>query len=415
MDDNRFDDIIKGKVGEFEEPGFDAAALANFHHQMDSVHVSPWYSRYRTELLGGGAITMSTLLILLSLWYVNQQKSDVWEKNAALIALQQEQIAKLTRELDELKELAPDTLYIRPERIEVQTLLTKIAALESVINDLAARSANNSTPGLSPHHPVARTVTPAAFYPSDETTPLVVQFYSNPGDIRAQQHDHASSGIESGKFSAKTQRELEKHYHNGVGIRVGPALDLSKGIYEAGHGRIDFSGGVLGDFILSPVLSIETGGKFSHRFYEIPGDEVSSSGILLPDIDPDMQPLVTADIDSWTVEVPINLKYRSPLSMRSHWLAGIGYSSVFMTKQIFEYDYQLDGNQSVQLNESHHYSQTKMNPGTLNFSLGLSNQFRSNKILETSLYYQNRLGVTGLEKIQANFIGIRAVYWFTVR
>ena len=218
-------------------------------------------------------------------------------------------------------------------------------------------------------------------------------------------------------FSAKTARELEKHYRHGIGIRLGPTLELSKGFYRHGAGKIDVTGGLLGDFILSPSLSLETGAKFIHRIYEISDDELPSASSTLPDINEDLEPLTSAEIDSWIIEVPLNLKYRYPLSTTTHGLVGLGYSSQIYTKQSLEYSYKLDGvaSGSGYITEPHIFSDIKRYAGTFNISLGLSKRLKNNKTLETSFYYQHGSGESGVEKMKSNFVGIRSAYWFNIK
>lgn len=416
MDDSRFDDIIKRKVSEYEEAGFDAGALDALHRQLGSVHVSPWYSRYHSELLIGAGFTVSTFLILLALWFLNNQKTEAWNKNVRLIEFQQEQITQLKGQLDDLEKPPADTVYIREESMPVQTLLNKISELELIIRNLGTQSDHDSYAARSFDIPVSTTLTPAIFFPN-EKTPITLQV--NDGLTSAPKNEARPTTPpgqdQTEPFSVKTFRSLEKHYRKGVGIRIGPALDFSKGLYETGQGRIDYAGGLLGDFILSPSLSIETGAKFIHRFYKLREGDLSTPDIRLPDINPDLEPVISADVDAWMLEIPVSLKYRMPLSMKSHWLAGIGYSSQTVTKQIFEYEYELEGNSSVRINESIGYTRTKIYPGTLNISLGISNQLKNKKIIESSLYYQHGLGDTGIEKMRSNFIGLRAAYWFTLR
>ena len=216
------------------------------------------------------------------------------------------------------------------------------------------------------------------------------------------------------QFSAKTVRELEKHYRKGMGIRLGPTLDLSKGFYDQGTGGIDIAGGLLGDFIVSPSLSVETGAKFIHRYYEMSEEELNTNPTL-PYINPDLAPITQAEVDSWMIEVPMNLKYRYPMSAKTYALAGLGYSSVIYTKQVFEYSYNFDALPSGYVTEPHSNNDVTRYSGTVNISLGISKRLKNNKILETSLYYQHGLGEMGVEKNLSNYVGIRGVYWFTVK
>ena len=55
MDDHKFDDIIKSKVGDYEEKGFDPASLASLHHQMAMQSAVPWYVSRRSEIITGSA------------------------------------------------------------------------------------------------------------------------------------------------------------------------------------------------------------------------------------------------------------------------------------------------------------------------------------------------------------------------
>lgn len=48
--------------------------------------------------------------------------------------------------------------------------------------------------------------------------------------------------------------------------------------------------------------------------------------------------------------------------------------------------------------------------------MGFVYQLKNKKILETSIFYQYSLGDLGYEGIKnPSFLGIRGVYWFTIR
>ncbi len=207
---------------------------------------------------------------------------------------------------------------------------------------------------------------------------------------------------------------MEKHYRDGIGVQVGPTLELSKGIYSVGMGEPAISAGILANLVFSPSIGLETGVKYVHRFYEISGEE-SLSGTELPGVNPALGTLINADVDSWIMEVPLNLKYRFPISMKTHWLAGIGYSSILYTKQIFEYDHEFESGSPVTINSAYEKSGIEVYPGTLNISLGLSRELKNRKTLETSVYYQHGLGKMGIENARINYVGLRGLYWFTVR
>ena len=419
MDDKDFDDIIKRKVGEHEDPVFDSSALSSFHQQMATLDYTPWPSRYRTELMIGSGIAAGTFLILLSMWLLNTDASESFETSNLLIQDQQKKITELQTEINVLKKRKPDTVYImqvtmsdaESKQLEEMKLMilklkkdlaissAKIQSLSAGSDSLSLGSTSNSY--FDPHH-------------SNLFSAKVVPTEKNQKSMRAVDKSDGERKKSHTQFSAKTVRELEKHYRTGMGIRLGPTLDLSKGFYDQGSGEIDIAGGLLGEFIVSPSLSFETGAKFIHRVYEIPEEDLNSN-LTLPDVNSDLAPVTQADIDSWMIEVPMNLKYRYPLSTKTYALAGLGYSSVIYTKQILEYSYNFDAIPSGYITEPHIINDVTRYSGTLNISLGISKRLKNNKILETSLYYQHGLGEMGVEKNHSNYFGIRGVYWFTVK
>ena len=103
MDDQRFDDIIKQKVGNYEDTEFDPSSLAALHHQMAGLSVWPWYSRYKTELLVAGGMTLCTLLIVASQWYYTARENDLLKQNATEVVALQGQIKSLIREFGSLR------------------------------------------------------------------------------------------------------------------------------------------------------------------------------------------------------------------------------------------------------------------------------------------------------------------------
>ena len=419
MDDKEFDDIIKRKVGEHEDPVFDSSALSSFHHQMATLDYTPWSSRYRTELMIGSGIAISTLLIIFSVWLLNTDASESFKKSNLLIQDQQKKIAELQTEINVLKKQKLDTVYItqvaRSDAESKQLEEMKLMILK-LKKDLAVSSARiQSVPARSDSLSLG-SKSNSYFDPHNLNlfSAKVVPAEKDQKSMRAVDKSDGEPKKTHTYFSAKTVRELEKHYRKGMGIRLGPTLDLSKGFYNQGTGGIDIAGGLLGDFIVSPSLSVETGTKFTHRYYEMSEEELSTNPTL-PYTNPDLAPVTQAEVDSWMVEVPVNLKYRYPLSAETYALAGLGYSSVIYTKQLFEYSYNFDAIPSGYVTEPHSNNDVTRYSGTVNFSLGISKRLKNNKILETSLYYQHGLGEMGVEKNLSNYVGIRGVYWFTVR
>ena len=419
MDDEKFDDIIKKKVGEYQEPGFDPAALADLHYRMSAADaVWPWYVRYRTELFVGTGLILCTLIILWNQWFLSNRDNMFLADNLLASKNSEEQI-KLQNEINYLKSVQPDTIKIIEFReqnsIAYTILLNRIASLEANLERYASSSFERKLlSGLD-----------SISFPKEFISEDYQQSITNPQRLvprqmeresaRAQWKDmYESIQTKERSLSVKAMRDIEDHYQKGIGIRIGPTLELSKGIYSMGKGRVDVGGGLLADFILSPSLSLETGGKYAHRVYQI-SDNDDLATAQLPNVEQNLGVPTNADIDSWILEIPLNLKYHYPTSLKSHLLGGIGFSSMLFTRQLLEYDYNFDGNSSATIYSVYSHSKPQLYFGTVNFMLGLSNQTKTKKIIETSIYYQYGLGTIGVENTKQSFLGIRSVFWFKIR
>ncbi len=419
MDDNQFDDLIKGKVSEYQEPGFDPAALADLHYRMAAADaVWPWYVRYRTELFVGTGLILCTLIILWNQWFLSNKENMLLRDNLLASQNSEEQI-KLQNEINYIKSVHPDTIKIIEFReqnsIAYATLLKRIANLEANIERYASTSFDNAILSGMDSVPSKKEFFSEHDQQNINNAQRLVPRQLERESARAQWND-MYEGIETKKraLSVKAMRDIEDHYQKGIGIRIGPTIELSKGIYSVGKGRIDFAGGLLADFILSPSLSLETGGKYTHRVYQI-SDQNDLATAQLPNVEQSLGVPTNADIDSWILEIPLNLKYRYPTSLKSHLLGGIGFSSMLFTRQLLEYDYNFDGNSSANIYSVYNNSNPQLYFGTINFSVGLSNETKTKKIIETSLYYQHGLGTIGVENTKQSFLGIRSVFWFKIR
>lgn len=429
MDDQRFDESIKRKIGEYEPPEFDPMALASLHHKMAASNAWPWYSRYRTEVLVGSGMILCTLLILLNQWYVNNSSTQQLKDEAYIIQIKNAQIEQLQCKIADLQSTLPDTVRIvafRQSTEQETTLLQRIAALEMLVFNMNKNNAVNKE-SIHNRKTLAQDFSslPGALDEwndesdinlfSKNTTRLTPSF-NHRKSLKAEPKSFVLRSSTRASHSVKTIRSLEKHYRKGIGIRVGPSLEISNGMYTSGKMRMGFVGGIVGDFILSPALSLESGLKYSHRIYENSNIK-SLTEANLPNVNPDLGTLSNTDIDSWILELPIHVKYRYPLSMRVNLIGGVGYSSLIYLKQLLEYNYvyEFENNTTASVNSTYRTEEAKRYAGLLNTSLGVSKQLKNNKILETSLYYQHGLGKTGVENAHANFIGLRGVYWFSVR
>jgi hypothetical protein len=421
MEDNHFDDIIRSKVGNYTPAGFDPEALAALHYQMAAATVLPWYERYRTELLVGGSIVLFSILLFISQWYWHNKQISAANSNTDR---QQQAIDQLTAELKYLKTLhsGRDTIrlveYREANTVFTSVLLQRIAdlqlALEKWQQQKEERKELFTSTNLMSSFTGEQYDSPA--YPQGLSfRSRLVPHASKQKSMRAiAKEEPPKSGNEKQPLSVSKIREIEKHYQQGVGIRIGPTLEIANGFYSKGTGEINPSYGLLADFIVSPALSIETGIKRAARYYEV-DDPKELSELPLPGVNESQGNLVKAEIDYKYLELPLNLKYRYPISRKAHWLYGLGYSSMLYTKQIYEYDYAVDGASGFSLGSISEITRSKIYPGTINLSIGLSRELKDKKIMEASLFYQYGLGTRGLEKTSANYLGVRGVYWFRIK
>lgn len=428
MDDQRFDDRIRNKVGDYEDPGFDPAALVALHHQMATVSVVPWYSLYRTELLVGSGILLSTVIILWSQWIINTNATEVINEKIVTLQAQQAEIDRLQNQISLLKNV-PDTIRIfeiREQPTDYSSLLYRIRLLEAEAakRNVAGSSADSEIVSEGNNKSFSYDSKNILYNGQASTTGPFGNSFSLKLSPRAIEREslHAESNSEMKQswlpaqgLSSKTIRDIEKHYQRGIGIRVGPVVELVKGNYTVGESDASIAYGVLGDFIFSPSWSLEMGVKYTKRYYEI-SDNQELITYPLPGVDETIGTLKKAEIDSWMFEFPVALKYRYPLSMKTHIQSGLGYSALLYHQQIFEYDYSFTGGgDAVTLGSAYESNEVSFYPGSINLSIGIGRQLKNRKILETSLYYQYGLGKKGIEEINGNFLGIRGVYWFTIR
>lgn len=421
MDDSRFDKSIREKLGEYEAPGFDPAALASLHHQMAAISITPWYATYRTELLVGGAIALSTFLIIWAQWmFTNTSKSQL-EAEMLQWKSQSEQTSQLQQELAHLKATKPDTVRIieyqeQPSTIYL-SLLRKIELLETSLKTMVDESNRKNELLLSQLNSASKGDDFANQYP--------VSGYSSINRVTPHNKEGQSKRAITAEFpisedapqrhlSAKTIKEIQKHYHSGIGIKVGPAVSFSHGSFNPGDNRYNIGGGLLADIIVSPALSLESGLMHTQRHNRIPSSDILQPANF-PGSDPSLGELKTVDVDSWVFEVPLNLKYRYPITMKSNWIIGAGYTSMLYSKQILEYDYQFTGSQAASINSSIIDKKIRSYPGTLNLSLGFSSEMKNKKLFEASVYYRYGLGKVGIEQTIPEFIGLRGAYWFTLK
>ena len=422
MDDSRFDDIIKKKLNEYEEPGFDPAALAGLQQQMEAISLSPWYSRYASQLWIGSGFLVSTVIIVSVLWY----KDDKLNEKIISLTGQAEEITKLQTEIKYLKSISHDTIKLteireQPTSALYASLLVQMEKLKAELEfyrterSRVSNSIVENDPATTLNNPIGAYPDSIVHYSDGEINfSRIAPHYRSKNSARAEWSDLPMSKVSNHTLSTKAIRDIQKHYSKGIGIKIGPVAELSHSNYSAGKGSNALSVGVMADFILSPSLSFETGAKYTHRFYDIT-DKSETSLLEFPDLDESLGELQQVDIDNYILEFPFNLKYRFPITLKTQWVGALGYSPLLYLRQDFEYKQAWSGDPNLSVISTYRQNSLALYSGTLNFALGFSQELKNKRIFETSVYYQLGLGNKGLEKTNSNFVGLRGIYWLKAR
>ncbi len=102
MDDQRFDDIIKNKVGEYVDPTYDKGAIAGLHQHLAGYQVVPWYSQYKSAGLMAATLALFTLFNWLMIGN-SREGSDINQASLNNNPDYERLIADLKGEIDRLK------------------------------------------------------------------------------------------------------------------------------------------------------------------------------------------------------------------------------------------------------------------------------------------------------------------------
>ncbi len=441
MEDKEFDDIIKGKADNFAGPSFDPSALASLHQQMTGMVVPPWHVRYKTELIYSVSMVALALLIFWGQRYYYQQDKQLLNQEITLLKDQLSRMDDLKNEVAKLGARPADTIKI----IEIQSVPAATTLGAPTFSGGKVQRTASSTPSgmiylgvkedlpeeivlwlqrqgvlitdgrevyvsdLPPLH-LQKDMTAEPSFLLESVTPLWAGIETSiaPEEYPEQEHQ---------QLDTKTVLLLEKHYQKGIGFNIAPTVEFVGSDYGLGEANKSLGGGVLVDAILSPLLSLETGAIYSQRHLSV---KDNFDQMNLPDLEPNLGTLNRVEIDSKTLEVPLNLKYRIPLSASTRLTAGVGVSAMWYTRQEFEHTYQLinedgtaDSRGSVRSDSN--YDNWKSYPGNINLMLGISENLQNNKILDISLFYRKGIGDKGVEQLNPNLLGLRGAYWFNIR
>ena len=217
-----------------------------------------------------------------------------------------------------------------------------------------------------------------------------------------------------GEKSLAARNALEKHYFKGIGIQIAPHADLMRAIFSEGAGQFTPRVGITADWILSPHSSVETGVDYSSTEVFFNRSETS----LVP-LYPSGGTLESAIVTNKLLSAPIAFKYRQWVSDKSQLVWRTGFTPYWTMSRIAQYNFSVpdlspdhDEDRLVTVEEINDFRYFGATMGT---SLGLTFKRGKNRgAWEASLFYEHSLGGT-LDQNSLQLIGLRTAYWFKIK
>ncbi len=250
---------------------------------------------------------------------------------------------------------------------------------------------------------------------SGEEVLVLVPLSNTNEEMVAQLRDvEEKSKGKSGLLPVRMHRELEKHYTKGVGIMAGPTIGVYKPFFDVGKGETRPVYGMKADFIMSPSISIETGFNYIQIKSEIEG-QPDLSRVAKPQFDPSRGELITMEVESEFIEVPLNVKYKYPIGEGAIF-GSLGVSSVFYSSQVYDYEQSFEtGNQTLNVGSGANFIPSPQYVNYANISLGITKLVKKQNSFELSITYQKSLNDMGESDFKNSLLGLRTAYWFKLR
>ena len=427
MDDQRFDDIIKGKVSEYSDPTYDETAIAGLHQHLAAHQVTPWYGPYK------GAMAMAATLAFFTLinWWLIKDNLNIDTSSSVPSGDRfhdyQMVMDNLREVIDELKRIRQDTFYIvrsSDNGISNQPPGVVNASISSdeIINQFLLRLKNGEQIGVIGdyyfyHQDEEVLFKDLAQYQNrnEELSGSLLTLSSPNGDTIYKDITYAHGLEDNGKMPIVVLRDLEKHYSRGLGLKLGVEGDFALSQPDIGSGEGLPGIGILGELVLSPSLGLETGFKYKTRSYAV---ESPNAGDLqsYPGIDPNLGTVDEFEGDAKLIEFPINLKYYRLIDQQKSLYLSAGLSPNLYLTQSFEYSQEDESSATessittdADVGESNFYL------GTVNASVGMNFDLPKRRSIQLGLFYQKSLSDLGIEERSMNIFGVKSSYWFRVR
>jgi len=431
MDDKRFDDVIKNKVGEYVDPNFDEGAIGGLHQYLSTAQPIPWYVLYRSPLIIAGTLALFTLFNWM---IIRDYASDNNDLNTTSfneeMGKHQGLISDLREEVDRLKDVKVDTVFISSDRnvqsnpISFEKASAGVSEEEIIRAFLVKISEGGSIGRIGDFY----------FYHEDEL-PSLKEFLALGNkdteldgsslamaypqqDTLWKEFQVEQKKADSGAMPVLVIRGLEKHYSKGIGLKLGIEAEIAANKPDLGSGEALPGFGLLTELVFSPSLGLETGLKFKNRSYTIsdPSVDVLSS---YPDINDRLGEVQSIEVDSRLLEIPVNLKYYYPIRQGREVYFGLGLSPNLYLSQVFEYGHPSEAIPDLpadfSLNNTVEKGKPKFYLGTFNAGTGMSFDLRNKRAVQIGLFYQKTLKDVGVEERGMSSYGLKASYWWRLR
>jgi hypothetical protein len=465
MDESSFDDLIKGKLENYEDPTIDSGAFDSFQEKLVASQPIPWYDQNLSRL---GMAASAILVTLLNIYILTRYNST----NEATVLLKETKtkIEKIDSLNSVISRLSARQNVVFKNLNDKENLLAAAAKENETLKDnliLAKDQLKKGTKQTIDHEQSSFvSLGKASEIPAtllkvlrqeelilvDDKSDQVLLFTSHRLNhvLRQSQFSLAPSPIQllsvsdieepdfdklkvqspatlvkgSKKFmSLKQRNELEKHYFSGIGINVGGHLDILQSTFSSGTGSLNPRVGVLADWVVSPRLSVETGIDY---FTNSVSFEKTIQTIFLPRKSDQFGPIQTAQIDNRLISSPVSVKYRQWVGEKTQSVVKIGFTPYYSFSSTYVYGYPPTKPDRPWDPDDAAYKKPRINTvenssvsgyygGTITGSIGLSRQIKKKNVFEASLFYEKSLGTVGQQGLKMDQIGLRTAYLFKVR
>jgi hypothetical protein len=465
MDESSFDDLIKGKLENYEDPTIDPGAFESFQEKLVASQPIPWYDQNLSRLGMAASAVLITLLNIYILTRYNStnevtvllketktkiEKIDSLNSVISRLSARQNVVSKNLNDKENLlaaaakeNETLKDNLIFAKDQLKKATKQTIDHEQSSLISlgkaseipasllrvlsqeELILVDDKSGQVLLFTSHRLNHVLRQSQFSLSLSPIQLLSTSEIAEPDFDKLKIQTPATLVKGTKklMSLKQRNDLEKHYFSGIGINIGGHLDLLQSSFSSGNGSVNPRIGVLADWVVSPRLSVETGIDY---FANSVSFEKNFQDIFLPRQTDQFGPLQTAQIDNKLLSSPVSLKYRQWVGEKTQSIVRIGYTPYYSFSSTYVYGYPPTKPDKPWDPDDAAYKKPRINTveqssiqgyygGSITGSIGLSQLIKKKNVFEASVFYEKSLGTVGQQGLKMDQIGLRTAYLFKVK